>query len=86
MGKLPRKISVLAAAKTTVKFRGEYDTGEKGRRGEEEINSRSKQTPGKLLSSAASEMHLQFYEPGLDHNHGLGSKRKLLESLVSKGT
>lgn len=75
MGKLPRKVSILVSVKATVKFRDEYDMGEKGGRGEKEINSRSKQTPVKLLSSAASKMHLQFYEPVLDHNYTVGSKR-----------
>ena len=75
MRKLPRKVSIPVAVKMTIKFRDEYDTGEQGWRGEKEINSRSKKTPVKLLSSAASKMHLQFYEPVLDHNYGLGSKR-----------
>lgn len=51
--------------------------GEKVGRREKEINSESKQTPIKLLSSAASKMHPRFYEPVLDHNCGLGSKRWL---------
>lgn len=33
------------------------------------------------MSSAAPEMHLQFYEPDLDHNHGLVSKRSLLKRV-----
>jgi len=60
LGKLPRKVSILVVVKKTMKFRAEYDTGEKGGRGEKEINSRSKQTPITLLSSAASKMLLQF--------------------------
>jgi len=59
----------------TVKFRDESDIGEKDGSGEKEINSGSTQTPAKLLSTAASKMHLQFYEPALDHNSSLGSKR-----------